>query len=163
MNIRVCLVLLLLVSAQFLVARGGGDAFAGGLAGGMFGGLVGGSIANSASNHSKSSESVHSTAYDALDKLRYELHGRIDELKRELREIKEQTGSGVSQSILRRLAALEENINTLDSNELMQGITQQINALHKRIATVEQSAKAGNKDVGVSSSASAVGSSDTAN
>lgn len=132
------MVMIAFLAAPSLIARGGGDAFVGGLAGGTFGGLLGGAVARSSAPETvvvrSSDDGRGREALRAVDRLE-------DAVRKDLRTLKDKIDRNhdAIEKIDRNFE--EVKLNTSDIVKLKEeslDIKQKYDALDKRIQLLEQ-------------------------
>ncbi len=103
---------IVLIGLSFSLLDAGSSDVAGGMLGGTFGGFLGASLANS-NNRSSESRIVttsDSSVYNELERIRYEFNRKIEELQN-------QRGSKVSETIMQRLAVVEDAMQKKDEDK----------------------------------------------
>ncbi len=121
---------------KIALAGSGGSAFAGGLAGGTLGGIFGSAITQKSS---EGSSSASSSMYSEMDRLRYEFNNRLEQLSREIRELKENSGGGISAALLRRVTRLEDQIKDSSDDSAQDPLLHRdVDALKRDLAQVKR-------------------------
>lgn len=126
---------IVLIGLSFSLLDAGSDGVAGGMLGGTFGGFLGASLANQNNNqnyHRASESRVDSSVYNELERIRYEFNRKIEELQN-------QRGSKIGETIMQRLAVVEEAMQKEDENRAdLDIIRRDIAALNRELRDLKE-------------------------